>query len=216
MNFGSLEKATAAYRDELLRRRGRMESLLEEINRKTEQIKEITETQMVLEQVEQLFTEVDRYARSESKIVIERLVTSALTLVFESDLEFEIELPENKSEAEFYVKSTYGGTQQVRNQPGNARGGGVVDVIALALRVALLESIKPRIGGPLVLDEPGKHVSAEFSGQIVDFLNTVCASFGRQIILVTHNQALAEAASTAYRIEMINGESVVIDNFRVT
>ena len=139
MNLASLGRAAAAYRDELLRKRGRQESLLEELSRKERQIKKIAETQMVLEQVEQLFTEVDRYARSESKIVIERLVTNALALVFQSDLELEIELPENKSEAELYVKSTYGGTQQVRNQPGNARGGGVVDVIALALRVALLE-----------------------------------------------------------------------------
>ncbi|MBC7106618.1 MAG: ATP-binding protein, partial [Firmicutes bacterium] len=109
---------------------------------------------------------------------------------------------------EFYVASDYGG-REVVNRPQDARGGGVVDVISLALRVALLQTVRPPLPGPLMLDEPGKHVSEEYARSLALFLKSVSEMFGRQIVLVTHNQHLAEVGDRAFVVEMRDGESVV-------
>ncbi|MGE5397944.1 MAG: hypothetical protein ACM3MK_10475 [Chitinophagales bacterium] len=206
------------YRDDFNQRKGRRDILLSEKEAKEQAIEQLIEDETVLRQVARLFSLAGEYARQESKITMERLVTNALTMVFQSDLTFIIEMVEHgeRSEADFYVSSTYGGTQVVKNDPGEARGGGVVDVISLALRVAMLETTRPPVDGPLVLDEPGKHVSDDYVRNLAEFLNTVSHSFNRQILMVTHNQQLADAGSTAYQIEMKGGESQVIPLYQKT
>jgi DNA repair ATPase RecN len=163
------------------------------------------------EQVRILLNQAAEQAREQAKKQIEMVVTNALQSIFSADLRFSIEMAESRGrvEAEFYVTSTYGGAEQVRNRPQEARGGGVVDVISLALRIVLMELTSPKFAGPIILDEPAKHVSDEFSLHVAEFLRSVSESFGRQVLMVTHNEALAESANMAYRIEIKEGRSVV-------
>ena len=83
--------------------------------------------------------------------------------LLETDIEFLIELDElrGKANAEFYVINS---TEDmiIKTKPELSRGGGVVDIISLALRIAFLQIHKPRIEGPLILDEPAKHLSEEY------------------------------------------------------
>lgn len=216
LNRDKLSAGVAAFRDEINRRKGQRDTLLNVKEQKGNKATALKDQAEVLRQVARLYALAGEYARRESKETMERLVTNALSMVFQSDLAFEIEMEErgDRPEAEFYVTSTYGGTQVIKNEPREARGGGVVDVISLALRIALMETIRPRMGGPLILDEPGKHVSEEYTRQVADFLNAICQSFGRQIILVTHNQHLTDAGAVSYQVEIKNGESHVTLRFR--
>jgi DNA repair exonuclease SbcCD ATPase subunit len=140
---------------------------------------------------------------------VEFLVTQALQFVFGPDMEFKVAVEEKRDrpEAEFYVSSTYGGSTRVENTPQDSRGGGVVDVISLALRLSLLYAFRPPVGGPVALDEPGKHVSDEYAPQVALFLKSFSQSMGRQIIMISHNQHLADSADTAYLVEMHEGIS---------
>lgn len=164
----------------------------------------------LLEQVRLLLQEASDYAREQARQQVEYMVTQALQLVFGPEVEFKVELVQRRGhpEAEFYVVSRYGGVE-VKTKPQDARGGGVVDVISLALRVALLETARPALSGPLLLDEPGKHVSDEFAPNVATFLKTLAGSFHRQVIMVTHNQHLAESADLAYTVELREGCSVL-------
>jgi len=58
------------------------------------------------------------------------LVTHCLQYIFDSNIEFKIEINEvrGRPEAEFYVVSNFGGTQ-IKTKPQEARGGGVIDII---------------------------------------------------------------------------------------
>ncbi|NLV15731.1 MAG: ATP-binding protein [Syntrophomonadaceae bacterium] len=212
MGYTALNDGIALFRDSINRRRGQLESLEEQKRLKESRVNRLRGQADNLRQVVRLFGMAGEYARQESKDSLERLVTSALTLVFQADHAFHIEYEERgeRSEAEFQVSSTYGGDLEVKNDPRESRGGGVVDVISLALRVALLENSRPSMAGPLILDEPGKHVSEQHVLQVAEFLNAVCSSFGRQVIMVTHNQHLAEAGSRSYHVEIRNGESVAL------
>lgn len=102
----------------------------------------------------------------------------------------------------------YGDTS-VAGDPESSRGGGVSDVVSLALRLALLELSRPRVEGPVLLDEVGKHISAQYAPNVAQFLKQYAEKTGRQIVLVTHMNALAEVANVSYRVSQENGVSEV-------
>lgn len=162
-------------------------------------------------QVQVLFGKVSEYARAQLKTRIEETVTAALQAVFgDEGLSFRINLGTKNSQpaAEWEVVSRYG-TAEVANNPEDARGGGITDVVSLALRLALLELSRPRLDGPVILDEPGKMVSAEYAGNLAYFLKTYAQKTTRQIVLVTHNETLANTADRVFRVTQQRGTSEV-------
>ena len=85
----------------------------------------------------------------------------------------------------------------------------MIDIISLAIRIAMLECSDEEIKGPVILDEPAKHVSDEYIVQVSEFLKQVALMFKRQVIMVTHNNHLREMADRWYKVEMIDGISIV-------
>lgn len=205
-----LERALSEARTELVRRKAEKEIHLDQLQDTVEKLKSCEETRELLDRVRLLFQLSVEHARQQAKQQLETLVTNALKYVFGSSIRFEIELSDHGGNptAEFYVVSEWEG-QEVKNRPQDARGGGVVDIVSLALRIALMETIKPRLQGPIILDEPGKHVSEDYIVPMVEFLKSVGDLFGRQIILVTHNTHLTESADCAYFVRLASGKSEV-------
>lgn len=186
------------------------ERLENDLSAKETELEETRELMDVLEQVKFLLQRASEYAREQIKQQIEMLVTHCLQFVFGPNIEFQIELSEvgNKTNAEFYVISDYDNFK-VKTKPQDARGGGVVDVISLALRIAIIQSTNTYKSGPLILDEPAKHVSSEYIANVAQFLKQISDIFHRQIIMVTHNHYLSEIADAAYKVELKNGISEV-------
>lgn len=187
------------------------ESLEKKLQQKTVELKETKNTIDTLEQVRILLQRTSEYAREQIKQQIELLVTHCLQFVFGPNIEFSIELVEarGRTEAHFYVISTYDNNYKVKTKPQDARGGGVVDVISLALRIAVIQSTNLYKDGPLILDEPAKHVSSEYIVNVAQFLKQISKIFNRQIIMVTHDQYLSEIADLAYNVELKNGSSII-------
>jgi DNA repair exonuclease SbcCD ATPase subunit len=203
----SLDRVKAVYH----RQRGEELKLLQEKETREKRLAEVKDSAECLERVRLLLQEAASHAREQGRRQVEFMVTQALQFVFGGDLDFKVTIEEKRDrpEAEFYVCSNYGGDLRVETVPQDARGGGVVDVISLALRLALLQAFRPPVGGPVILDEPAKHVSEEFSPQVAQFLKSFSQSLGRQVIMVSHNQHLADSADVAYLVEMSRGRSSV-------
>ncbi|AFV11159.1 chromosome segregation ATPase [Thermacetogenium phaeum DSM 12270] len=210
-DLNALKKALEELKAVYHRQRGEQAKILEEEKVQRERLAQVKDEGECLEQVRLLLLEAARHAREQGRRQVEYLVSQALQFVFGGDVEFKVEVEEKRDrpEAEFYVCSTYGGNYRVETPPQDARGGGVVDVISLALRLALLHAFRPPVGGPAVLDEPGKHVSEEYAPQLARFLKSFSQSLGRQVIMVSHNQHLADTADIAYLVEMQHGASRV-------
>lgn len=199
----------ARAQQELARRRGRRDGLQQSRDERAAQLAQAMEAITVSEQVSLLFRQASDYAREQARQAVERQVTQALRYIFgQSDIDFKIVFPEvkGKPEADFYVASTVGDAR-VEIDPQGGRGGGVVDVVSLALRLALLETYRPRLDGPMILDEPAKHVSDEYIQAVAEFLSEVAAHYGRQVIMVTHNAHLAGTAAVAYHVRCKDGRS---------
>lgn len=192
----------------------RLEGKRQELERQYRSIREewedLHKKQDLYDKVRILLQTAADHARIQAKKQMETLVTNALQFVFGPMFQFEIELTDHggKPHAEFYVITEWEG-QRIRTKPQEARGGGVVDITSLALRVAFMESFRPRPEGPLILDEPGKHVSLEYVIPLLEFLKSVGEMFGRQIILVTHDSHLTEGAEQVFQISLKSGRTVV-------
>ncbi|MCG0276063.1 MAG: ATPase [Thermosediminibacteraceae bacterium] len=186
------------------------DKLEEEKASKIIQFEELNKEVELLEKVRILLQKTSEYAREQAKQQIEMLVTRCLQFIFGENIEFKIELSEvrGRPEAEFYVVSSYGDTSII-TKPQDARGGGIVDVISLALRIAVIQCSNTYVNGPIILDEPAKHVSNEYISNVAQFLKQISKIFKRQIIMVTHNQFLSEIADLAYKVELKDGKSIV-------
>lgn len=211
-DFSRLDQAVAGLRDHYNRRRGEQDAILRKKKTVEDRLEEKRHDIDKLQQVKILLQESAVFAREQARRQIETMVTNALQFIFgDGDMQFRVTIDEvrGRAEGEFLVVSTYGGEIPVETRPQDARGGGVVDVISLALRAALLHANKPKLDGPIILDEPAKHVSDEYSRQVAEFLKQLSTAFGRQIIMVTHNQHLANTGDTSYIVEMRSGKSYV-------
>ena len=214
MSEASLQELSKALRQansEWAKRDGKREKLLEQLKVGEEKLVALRKEQELLEKVAALMRESAEYAREQARDQMENLVTNALQYVFGPEFQFSIQFSEHggKPVAEFYVITEWEG-KKIKTRPQEARGGGVVDIISLALRIGLMESFRPRPEGPLILDEPGKHVSAEYIHAMLEFLKQTGEMFGRQIILVTHNPHLTDAADQAWQVQYKSGETEVV------
>jgi DNA repair exonuclease SbcCD ATPase subunit len=82
--------------------------------------------------------------------------------------------------------------------PLAATGGGVVDVVAFALRLAALRLSRPSPRSLLILDEPFKHLSESYRQSIGEMLRRLSEELEIQIVLVTHMPEIA--TGTVYEL----------------
>lgn len=198
------------YENFLMKEEGRYERIREDFEQNNMVLTKLNLDGEILEKVNELFKKTSEFARNQAKRQIESLVTKCLQFVFENDIEFFIELEElrGKANAEFYV-ITRSADMEIKVKPELSKGGGVVDIVALALRIAFLETTKPKIQGPLILDEPAKHVSDEYIYNIAEFLKQNSIFFNRQIIMVTHNDFLSSIGTKSYRVDIKQDKTIV-------
>lgn len=201
--FEELDKKIDALKNYVSRQEGKKDKLIEKLGLNTNQLNDVDKEIELLEQVTILFQKTSIFAREQAKTQIESLVTKCLQYVFNTDIKFVIEIEElrNKANAEFYI-ITEADDIIIKTKPEQSRGGGMVDIVSLALRIAFLQIHKPPINGPLLLDEPAKHVSDEYIYNVGDFLQQTSEMFNRQILMVTHNQHLAALGGKVYRVEL--------------
>jgi DNA repair exonuclease SbcCD ATPase subunit len=202
-DYRELEDILLKLNSFISKEQGKREKIQEDIEESKKIIKEIDKQIELNEKVSILLQKTSEFARNQAKLQIESLVTNCLQYIFENNIEFEIEIEEsyNKPSAEFYV-ITNDKDMIVKTKPELSRGGGVIDIISLALRIAFLQIHKPRIEGPLILDEPAKHVSEEYIYNVADFLKKASEMFQRQIIMVTHNNHLSAIGTNTYRVAL--------------
>lgn len=177
-----------------------------------ETIKECTKLEKdnkVLTDTLHLLEQCNIAARDFVKVEVEQLVTQGLRCIFEDPtVQFNIKFvtKRNQVEAEFTLSREEDGTQ-IQGDILSTYGGGVVDVISISLRIIIMQLMK--VKGPLVLDEPGKMISAQFIGAFGKFLTEVSNTFDRQMIMITHNDKLTEFANNIIEVHQTNGVSYV-------
>jgi DNA repair exonuclease SbcCD ATPase subunit len=203
----NFEKLKRIYYNE----KGKCEQLEKQRDKLSKKLLDTKDKIEILNSVKVLLQNVSEYTREQSKKRIEEIVSNSLQYIFDENVEFKIEIEEvrGKADAEFYVITKVKG-EEIKTKPQDARGGGVIDIISLAMRIAMIQCGNLDISGTIILDEPAKHVSEEYITNVAEFLRQTTKILNRQIIMVTHNRHLSEISDKCYRIEMDEGVSRVV------
>lgn len=168
--------------------RGEQHSIKKQIKKIEQQI-DVAQDNLVNAQEAILFVQ---QVANETQIhfagILSNLVTKALHDIFPEPYEFRIEFESKRGQTEASIKLIREGKSAI--DPMDASGGGVVDVVSFALRIAffLLTSPKPR--KVLILDEPFKFVSRDLQPRIGALITELSETLGIQFIIVTHEEDL--------------------------
>lgn len=183
----------------------RREEIQKEIDVLTDKITKMQEVNGLMDKLIIIYTKASGISRDNARQHFEKIITDALQFVTQSkDYEFIIKelTGRQKASYEFYVKSTVNGVECIQ-KPEDANGGGFVDIISCASKYAYLEIFNdPKImSGTLLYDEPGKMVSEQMSVKFAEYIKFLGTHYGRQTIMVTHNENLANVADKTYVVE---------------
>lgn len=147
-----------------------------------EQVEHLLQAQAIVQQVAEA---VQQQAHEQ----VARMVTRCLQAVFgeEAAYTFKIDFERKRGRTEARLLFCRDGMEL---EPLGAAGGGVIDVAAFALRLACLVLARPKRRRLLVLDEPWKHLSAEYRPAVRQLVLTLARELGIQFLICTHANEL--------------------------
>ena len=145
--------------------------------------------------------------QEEFKGVVEGIVTDAIRFVYGDEYSFEmdVEVKRNQPEIHFFVVIN-GHRYSIRNDD---IGGGVIDVVAFALRVTLWALQDSQTDNVMVLDEPLKNLDAERLVLVGNMIKKLSEDLDLQFIMVTHEIQIAEAADASWLVTKTKKVSTV-------
>jgi len=192
------------------RRAGRRDQLNTTLASTQLSIATLTQKQDALASALEICQTVAKLTQQELEIHISELVSLALEAVFPRPykLVLEFTLRRNRSEADLLLEDEDGN----RVNPMDAVGGGVVDVAAFCLKIALFSLIQPKPRRTLILDEPLRFLSTDLQSKASAMIKELSRKLNLQFIIVSHEEALLDSADKVFRVSNKNGVSTVIEN----
>lgn len=192
----SKEKQKASFYDEQIK------SLLQEI-------KSIDKNKDITIKAKELLQATAEAREYDIKSQVEELVSRGLQAVFSrSDYRFTISLVMKRGR----LSLEYWWEEEINNQtikiPITAQSGGVIDVTVMLLRIVFL-SLMDNKAKFIALDEPFKHLSAEYLPAVAQLMRELHELLGLQIILITHKEEFTQSADKIFAVRKINSNTKI-------
>ena len=194
------------FKQELNQRKGQKQALLKELTTKQDNILIFNEKLLDLEEATLIIQKVAKDTQQSLFVTLNELVTGALDIVFENEgYSFELQAETKANGLQVYPILKQNGYDYSLKADS---GYGIVQVIAFALRIALL-SVKKNSTKIILLDEPNKDISAEYKQKASELMASVANSMGIQVITVTHEDAIKDIAEHTFKVTQPNKVSLV-------
>lgn len=149
----------------------------------------------ILRKTELVITEIAQKVLGSSSGVIDQLVTGGLRAVFtDQKLEFKTKIDRYRGKTAMKFELLHNDHQAPLME---GYGGGVIVVIGILLRVAVIMALNLR--RVLLLDESLANVAEQYVPNVSALLKKLCRELGFTILLVTHSEHFAEEADTHYQ-----------------
>lgn len=196
---------------ELYTAKGQKESLEKERKKREEAVAQAERDRLHLLTMKTLLEEATEEARENGKKVLAETSTHAVRMVMDDELEVDMHLTQKRgvANADLVIrKETDGYT--LETDPANEEGGGMADIVSVSTFISMGMLVGDENKAPYFLDEPTKYVSKGNSDSVAKFLKEIVNYSGKQTILVTHDEVVAEAGDKKFKVEMdSNGTSHV-------
>lgn len=190
-------------RADLEQRKGRLIQLQQQLRESDVSRRQAKRLLWASERAQVIIQQVAQATQEELEYRVSELVSLALSGVFPDPYRFKLRFVVRRGKTEADVLFVRG-EQEV--DPLSASGGGVVDVAAFALRVALWR-LSNGLRPVLILDEPFKWISSSYLPMAGEMLRSLSEKMGIQIIMITHLEPLIEIADKVFRVQMESGVS---------
>jgi DNA repair exonuclease SbcCD ATPase subunit len=138
------------------------------------------------------------------RTTIEQLVTESLASIYQDKLTFKVEDVSSTGRPGYVFK--IGKEDHYRSLL--CFGGGIRNTVSTVLRFILSSYLSTKF--PFILDEVGSNISKEYQSQFGLLLKTFSHKFDTQIILITHQERVAERADKIIHVNFDGTRSVVL------
>lgn len=180
-------------------------SLLEKQRNDKEALKnkKIKDNEVLLMQ-KALLNDTSKEARNQGKEILADMATLAVQSVFGENMYVDINITEKdgipQADVTVFKKYDYG---VIEVDPSGNDGGGLADIVSLALFMGIRQINGAKNFAPNVLDEPSKYVSDGYlSEKFAEFLPSMVNYSKRQTIVATHDIPLMEAGDVVYKMTL--------------
>jgi len=177
------------------------ESLLQKEQREQRRLKRDSK---YAEEAKQLIQKAAQETQKQLEYHISNVVTLALTTVFDEAYEFRAKFVIRRNTTECDLVLIKGDKEM---SPMDAVGGGVIDIISFALRIAYW-SMKPN-RPVFILDEPFRFLSVDLQEKASDMIKTISEELKLQIIMVSHLPNIIGSADKIFRVTQKKGRSTI-------
>lgn len=165
-----------------------------------------------LKQAQRILSEALKMTYWEFKTQSEKLVTAAFGDVFKQrSFKFLVTIDASSSKSRPTIKFEVEeeGDPELYD-PEKDKGGGFLDVLSLALRIAMWAFQEEKTRPTLLLDEPMKFAGSLIE-DVVEFIIRINKLLGIQFIIITHMSEMAQMGDTSYLLEH-NGKHTIVTN----
>lgn len=180
---------------------GARDAVVKQVRSTKKAIKDLEDEGELLGIVQGLFRTLIDKEVSAGVDVVEKLLTEGLRAVFHDQklsVESEVSISRGKVSVDLIVVHERPDGTVIKGIPNDAFGGAVVTVMSVLLRIIVMQ--RRRLRPLLLLDESLPAFDGTYVQNMGEFLQLICDRLEIDILLVTHNPALVDAANRAYRI----------------
>jgi len=194
-------------KDKFTRLSERKKAFQEELEITSSQLSRMESSLEDFARAQVFFSELAEQTQKQFREQVERLATAAVHSVFDRPYQVKLVSERKRGRMETEILIVENGEEF---QPKGEMGGSMVDLLSFSMRIVLWSLQSPRSRNTFILDEPLKFLGTgerlQHAGQM---LSEIARSLQIQLIIVTHEQELAELAKTAYQITHDGKESHV-------
>lgn len=182
--------------------------LKKEIDNNTNSISNLQQEITLLNSSKQFLISYSEFSKEKVKEKLENLANTALRAVFtDKSIVFRI-ISDRQKRGLYYdlMVETDGEIMPLFD----GKGGGVMDIISIAMRISFLKLFQHKLRQSIILDEPFKNLDSDRVTLAIEWLKTVSRELEIQFIIVTHIPSLIDSADKAFKMNIINGKSEVV------
>jgi len=187
-------------------RRGEYSILEKRLGKERSALKAAEKEMEVTKEAHAILTEVMCEAQQEAVAFIASVSTKLQQQVFGTAYEVAFRSSMERGRPALTPVLLKGGMEV---SPGDASGGGVLDIMSLGFRLGLWAISVDKPSNIFLLDEPGKFLDLERVPLFGEALKRMVDHLGLQVIMVTHLQSLAEMADKVWEVQQEDGISFV-------
>lgn len=199
------------YKEIIQKQKGKKELVQENLKRYKKDLKINVKKLDALEKAQAFLQVVAKDTQEQLKFHIADLVNLALNACFKNEYKFDInfEIKRGKTEAELVFVNKNG----TNINPLKGSGGGVVDLVSLALRISAWSLGKN--DNVIILDEPFKSLQPkELYLKALEIVKQISKELNIQFIIIANSMQdseMLEIADKIFKVKKINGISKVIE-----